>query len=165
MIIDQKRAHERILFERYLGMIKQHKGVTQGSLFPETLELSVTEINCLMEIFDDIRAIGFDLEIDGETKVIISGCPADIASMNSARLLKSIIAAFMNETLDIESERKERIAIEMARASAIPHGKPLTHEEMKELIDHLFACETPNFSPSGKSIINILNLDDIEKRF
>ncbi len=165
MIIDQKRAHERILFERYLGMIKQHKGVTQGSLFPETLELTVSEISCLTEIFDDIRAIGFDLELEGDTKVLIKGCPADVASMNSAGLLKSIISAFMNETLDIETERKERIAIEMARVSAIPHGKPLTHEEMRELIDNLFGCVTPNFSPSGRSIISILNLEDIEKRF
>ena len=76
-----------------------------------------------------------------------------------------MIAAFMNETLDVESDRKERIAREMAQTSAIPYGKTLTHEEMQDLVDHLFACKTPNFSPSGKNIISILNLDDIDKKF
>jgi DNA mismatch repair protein MutL len=165
MIIDQKRAHERILFEKYLTMIQQHQGVTQGSLFPETLELSAPEVNCLMEIFDDIRALGFDLEFDGANKIQINGSPADIASANPAGMLKNMIASFMNETLDIASERTEKIAKEMAQVSAISYGKVLTSEEMRELVDHLFACKLPNFSPSGKNIISILNLEDIEKRF
>ena len=165
MIIDQKRAHERILFERYLGMIQHRQGVTQGSLFPETLDLTPPEVNCLMEIFDDIRALGFDLEFTSETKLQINGSPADVASANPAGLLKNIIAAFMNETLDIASERTEKIAREMAQVSAISYGKMLTNEEMRELVDHLFACTMPNFSPSGKNIISILNLEDIEKRF
>jgi DNA mismatch repair protein MutL len=165
MMIDQKRAHERILFERFLGMIQHHQGVTQGSLFPEILELSTPEINCLMEIFDDIRALGFDIEVNSGSKIEIKGCPADLASSNPVMLLKNMIAAFMNETLDVESDRKERIAREMAQTSAIPYGKTLTHEEMQDLVDHLFACKTPNFSPSGKNIISILNLDDIDKKF
>ena len=165
MMIDQKRAHERILFERYIQQISSNRGIVQRSLFPEMLELSPPAASCLMEIFNDIRALGFDLEFKGETKLQINGYPADLASSNPVNLLENMISAFMNETLDIETERKEKIAREMAQASAIDYGKTLSHKEMRELVDHLFACETPNYSPSGKNIISILNIDEIEKRF
>ena len=165
MLIDQKRAHERILFERYLQLINNNRGIVQRSLFPEILELSPAAASCLMEIFNDIRALGFDLEFTGETRIQINGYPADLASSNPVSLLENMISAFLNETLDIETERKEKIAREMAQASAIAYGKPLSHQEMRDLVDHLFACEKPNYSPSGKNIISILNIDEIEKRF
>lgn len=165
MLIDQKRAHERILFERYMQMISNNRGIVQRSLFPETIELNAPAVSCLIEIFDDIRALGFDLEIKPENKVQINGYPADLASSNPVTLLENVISAFLNETLDIETGRKEKIAREMAQASAIQYGKTLSHEEMRELVDHLFACEMPNYSPSGKNIISILNLDEIDKRF
>ena len=165
MMIDQKRAHERILFERYMNMIQNHRGLVQRSLFPETLELTVSEMSCLKEIHDDIYAVGFDLEPTNDNTVLINGYPADSNSSNHAVLLQNIIAACMNDTSDIEAERKEQIAREMAQASAITYGKTLSYSEMKELVDNLFACELPNFSPSGKNIIHILSLDEIEKRF
>jgi len=165
MLIDQKRAHERILFERYIQLINNNRGIVQRCLFPEILELSPPAASCLMEIFNDIRALGFDLEFTGDTQVQINGYPADLASSNPVNMLENMISAFLNETLDIETERKEKIAREMAQASAIAYGKTLSHQEMRELVDHLFACETPNYSPSGKNIISILSLDEIEKRF
>jgi DNA mismatch repair protein MutL len=165
MIIDQKRAHERILFERYMNMITQHKGMVQRSLFPDILELNSPEMNCLIEIRDDIFALGFELEFTGETQVQIKGYPADITSSSPTVLLQNIIASFMDETPDMETERKEQVAREMAKVSSISYGKALSHEEMRELVDHLFGCEMPNFSPSGKTIIHILNIDEIEKRF
>jgi DNA mismatch repair protein MutL len=165
MIIDQKRAHERILFERYMNMITNHRGIVQRCLFPEILELTSPEMNCLMEIFDDIRALGFDLDVSRSPAVQINGYPADIESISPVTMLQNIIAAFVNEGSDIGGERKEQIAKEMALASAISYGKMLSHEEMKELVDHLFACGMPNFSPSGKEIIQILSLEEIEKRF
>jgi DNA mismatch repair protein MutL len=164
MMIDQKRAHERILFERYLGMISNQRGLVQRSLFPESVEFTAPEMNCLKEILDDLYSLGFDLQVVGDAKVHINGYPADV-TMGSSALLQNIISACLNETHDMGTERKQQIAREMANASAISYGKTLTHEEMKDLVDHLFACEMPNFSPSGKNIISILNLDEIEKRF
>lgn len=165
MLIDQKRAHERILFERYLCMIQNHRGLVQRSLFPETLELTASEMSCLKEISDEVYALGFDIEPTTDCTVQINGYPADAATSNPTVILQNIIAACLNEGSDVEAERKEQVAREMAHASAIPYGKTLSYEEMRELVDHLFACEMPNFSPSGKTIISILNLDEIEKRF
>lgn len=165
MMIDQKRAHERILFERYMAMINNNHGVTQKSLFPQTIDLTIDEINCLMEIFSDIRALGFDIEFISDTQLKIHGYPSDTDSTDPAWILRQIIASFTNETLDIETGRSERIAREMAMAASIPYGKMLKKEEMKDMVDHLFACETPIYSPSGKLIISILNLEEIEKRF
>jgi len=122
-------------------------------------------MSCLKNIQDDLHSLGFDIEISNDSKVQINGYPADLVSIGSSTLLQNIVAACMNDTPDIEAERKEQMAREMAQASAISYGKTLSHDEMKELVDHLFACEMPNFSPSGKNIISILNLDEIEKRF
>lgn len=164
MIIDQKRAHERILFERYLGMIHNQRGLVQRSLFPESVEFTEPEMACLKDLMDDLYSLGFDLQIVGDARVQISGYPADV-TMGSSALLQSIVSSCLTEAPNIETDRKEQIAREMAQASAISYGKILSHEEMKDIVDHLFACEMPNFSPSGKTIISILNLDEIEKRF
>lgn len=165
MMIDQKRAHERILFEHFIAIINNSHGVTQKSLFPKKVDFTLNEINCLMEIFDDIRALGFEIEFVNETQIAINGYPADIDLRDPERLLHHIIASFTNETLDIETGRREKIAKEMAIAGAVPYGTILKPEEMKDLVDHLFACETPNYSPSGKLIISIINLEEIEHRF
>lgn len=165
MMIDQKRAHERILFERYMGMIYEQRGLVQRSLFPETIEFSAPEIACLTEILEDLQSVGFDMEFINDCKVQVNGYPADVSSVSSTALLQNIVSACLADQTDIASDKKERMAREMAQAAAIPYGKTLSYEEMKELVDHLFACETPNFSPSGKSIISILGIDEIEKRF
>lgn len=165
MMIDQKRAHERILFERYMGMIYNQRGLIQRSLFPEVIEFNAPEIACLTEILEDLKSVGFEMEFINDCKVQVNGYPADVSSVSSTVLLQNIVAACMGDLTDIASDKKEQMAREMAQAAAIPYGKTLSHDEMKELVDHLFACETPNFSPSGKSIISILSLDEIEKRF
>jgi DNA mismatch repair protein MutL len=165
MIIDQKRAHERILFEKYMERIQNQQGVVQRSLFPETVDFSFAEFSCLKEIFDDIQSLGFEIEIVAENKAEIKGYPADMETMSAADLLKEIIHACMTDMVDLDAERKEKIAAQMAQVSAIPYGKNLSHSEMQELVDHLFGCSMPNYSPSGKSIISILSLDELEKRF
>lgn len=165
MMIDQKRAHERILYERYLTMMMHEQGVVQRTLFPQILDLTVNESSSLSEIFTDIRALGFDLEFVNDTSIAINGYPADSASNDPVQLLQQIIRSFGDISLDIETDRREKIAKELAVASAIPYGKSLSNEEMKDLVDHLFACSSPNYSPGGKIIINILSLEEIEKRF
>ncbi len=165
MIIDQKRAHERILYEHFINIVNSSQGLSQKSLFPQTINFTISEISCLMEIFDDIRTLGFDLEFLNETQILVNGYPADIDVSDPEFILRQIITSFTEETLDIETGRMEKIAKELAVAAAIPYGINLKHEEMKDLVDHLFACETPNYSPSGKLIINIVSLDEIENRF
>jgi DNA mismatch repair protein MutL len=165
MVIDQKRAHERILFEQYMEQLQNERGLVQRSLFPETIEFTFAEFSCLREIYDDITALGFELEILEDNKVEIKGYPADPATMSAPELLKDIVQACMSDMVDLETERKEKIASRMAQASAIPYGKALSHNEMRELVDLLFGCSMPNFSPSGKAIINILNVEELEKRF
>lgn len=165
MMIDQKRAHERILYEHYLEIIQHQSGDVQRTLFPQTLELTFDESSSLSEIFSDIRALGFDITFENETRIAVNGYPAEIASGEPLQLLKQIIQSFGEVIPDIETERREKIAREMAASAAIPYGKTLTSDEMKDLVDHLFACSSPNYSPSGKTIISILTLEEIEKRF
>jgi DNA mismatch repair protein MutL len=165
MIIDQKRAHERVLYEKYLSLIHYQQGITQRSLFPESVDLTLPEIECLKDISEDIKALGFEAEIVDDTKVEIKGYPSDAVAVNIPVLFKEIIQACMEENADFEASKKEKIAIQMAKAAAVPYGKSLTHEEMNELVDHLFGCSMPNFSPTGKTVLQIFNLEEIDKRF
>jgi DNA mismatch repair protein MutL len=162
MLIDQKRAHERILFERYLQMMQNEQSVVQRSLFPVTIELGMAETGCLMEVADEIKALGFEFDLVGNT-LSIKGYPSDAAS-DPAGTMKNILAGIMNEDPGEFNNQFEKIAAEMARASAIPYGKNLSPVEMREMIDMLFACATPNYSPSGKQTINILTIDELDKR-
>lgn len=164
MIIDQKRAHERILFENYIQSLAKNVPMAQKTLFPDTVEMDASDHNILMEILDDICAIGFDISDFGNNTIIINGCPSDIPNPNPKELIEILIEKYKSTEGDIKVNAKEKIAGSLAMASAINYGTPLTLEEMQEIVDQLFACEEPNYSPSGKKVISIITIDEFENK-
>lgn len=165
MIIDQKRAHERILYERFLGVLKNNIGVEQKNLFPESFDLNAADTELLKEIIDDINMLGFDIREFGDNTFVVNGTPADLSNINSVKFIESLIENYKNNKADIKNDIRENVVRSIAKASAINYGKTLTVEEMSNLIDCLFACKTPNYSPSGKSVFNIINIEELDKRF
>lgn len=165
MIIDQHRAHTRILFEQYIRSIKQQKGVSQQLLFPELLDLSVEDSHILEEIMEDLSFVGFDIDCFGKNTYRINGIPGNFESSNCISIIEDMISANRNNTLSGKDIIHERIATSLAKASAIPYGKVLGEEEISKLVDQLFACENHNYTPEGKSIIQILSENEIESRF
>jgi len=97
--------------------------------------------------------------------VTITGHPADSRNASPLGMLETLIAEYKQTLGDPSISARERVALSMARASAIPYGMPLTHEEMEELFDMLFACAMPNYSPAGKTVMNIITLDELDRRF
>lgn len=165
MMIDQKRAHERILFEEFYEKLHQNQGVSQRSLFPQSLVMSAEHINNLKEILPDLSILGFELEFKSDREIVIMGTPAELPNVDAAILLDDIINSVFTDNVDLKLDYKEQIAKEMAKTAAIPYGKILSQEELKSMVDKLFASSAPNYSPFGKPVISIIPMEDIEKNF
>lgn len=164
MIIDQQRAHQRILFERFVQSLAMNKGIAQQSLFPQTIEMNAADFAIIHEIIDDLSALGFDIRDFGNNSVVIHGLPADTEQTNTEELIHQLLEDYKNSKNDIQANQKQKIAKALARASAI-RQQPLKQEEMQELFHQLFACEAPSYAPNGKQIVNILSVEEIDKRF
>jgi DNA mismatch repair protein MutL len=163
MIIDQKRAHERILYERFLDNLESNRNISQTELFPVNLELNPADIFVLKEIENEIRMLGFNFQIT-DNMISINGRPSGIGSADPAIMLEILLEEYKKTQSDPSTGAMEKIASAMAGASAIPYGKVLLKNEMEDLFDTLFSCKSPNYSPKGKPVINILTLEEIDKR-
>jgi len=165
MLIDQRRAHERILFEQYIRSFAMNYPVAQRTLFPETIELDPADYLMLREIMEDLHAIGFDIRDFGGNTVVIAGYPADSRNENPKDLLEVFLEKYKSTESDIKTSVRERIARSLAVAGAVNYGETLSQAVMQELVDGLFACESPGYSPSGKPIVVIVGIEELEKKF
>ena len=165
MIINQKRAHEKILYENYLQLIKTGKAHIQKSLFPESIELNQEDYILLKELIEDLNLMGFDINDLGNRSVIVNGYPTEVDERNIPELIDSILEQYKTTASDLIQKNSEKIAVSLAKTAAIPYGKILNIEEMRNFIDQLFACSSPNYTATGKTIISIISLDEFEKRF
>jgi len=163
MVIDQKRAHERILYERLMQVLENNEVASQQQLFPETFELNASDATLLTSILPDLRALGFDIRDFGKNSFIINGTPGVLNTSSPIEIIESLLEEFKNSPVSLQEKAREAVAISLAQASAIPYGHALKPSEISELIDNLFACQTPNFSPKGTKILSIMPLEDFEK--
>lgn len=162
MMIDQKRAHETILYDTILSSMKNHRGVSQQSLFPETVELSVEDCSILESIMGELNTIGFDIHPFGRNTFVIHGTPSEIVTSSSQYLLEKLIQFYKDTQGDVNTFVKEDLAISIAQASSVNYNKPLSSTEIANLVDSLFASSSPNYTHDGKKIITILQMDDIK---
>lgn len=165
MVIDQKRAHERILFERFMEILKSESVASQQQLFPQTIELNPADSALLKTILDDLLSLGFDIREFGKDTFIINGTPGVLDISSPGLIVEKLLEEYKNSPVDARSKAKEQIAISLAKASALEYGTELKQEEIDHLIDNLFACATPNFSPDGKKVLNIIPIEDFDKSF
>jgi DNA mismatch repair protein MutL len=165
MVIDQKRAHERILFEKFMEVLKSDSVASQQLLFPQSLELNPADAAILQSIVPELLSLGFDIRDFGKNTFIISGTPVVLDVAEPSLIVEKLLEEFKTSPVDARSKAKEQIAKSLAKASALDYGTELKQEEIIHLIDELFACATPNFSPDGKRVLHIIQVTDIEKSF
>lgn len=167
MVIDQQAAHERILYERFLLHLEDRKGASQQSLFPQTVTLSPNDFELAKSLLDDIKSLGFEVREFGKNTLVIEGIPVDLGSnnFNETQLFEHLIEGFKNSQQELKLDKRDALARSMARNSSIKSGVSLEQEEMNTLIEQLFACKTPNFSISGKPVIQTIGLTEIDKKF
>ncbi len=164
MLIDQKRAHERILYEKYIEMGKGSFPPSQKTLFPKSIELDQADIAILSEMEEDLKNMGFETAYLGNNSISINAYPADAKNDDPSEMLEILIQDYKSTQQSPDKGHKERVASSLARATAIPYGRHLSTEEMQELFDTLFACSIPHYSLSGKAVVNIISLDELDKR-
>ena len=165
MVIDQKRAHERILYEHYLYSLKNELGNVQKELYPQTIEVEASDYVLIEKILDDLNRLGFDIRKLGDNTLVVNGLPSHAGSDDPKEIVEIFLEDYKSTERDIEEGVKEKIARSMARASAISYGKQLSVDEMSELVDSLFACKSPNYSPTGKTVVYLMPIEELEKRF
>ena len=165
MLIDQHRAHVRVLFDRYMTQIRQRQGVSQGVLFPELIQLPVSEAAVLESLSDDLAAVGFDLSPLGGGSYAINGIPSGIEGLNPVELVRNMVHTAMEKGSDVKEEVRTILALTLARAAAIVYGQVLSNDEMSNLVDSLFACSMPSYTPDGRTVLSTIREEDIEKLF
>jgi DNA mismatch repair protein MutL len=165
MLISQQAAHERILYERFLQQLQNHTGISQQSLFPQSVTLNSSDFELLRELLPDIRALGFDIREFGKNTVVVEGIPADIANANEHELLEQLLEGFKNNLAILKLDKRDNLARSLARNAAIKTGVKLSLEEMNQLVDQLFACQMPNMALNGKPVITTFTLNELAERF
>lgn len=165
MIINQQRAHIRILYDRYMSQLRNHKNASQRLLFPDMVHFSPSEIPILEGITDDLHDLGFELSDLGSGTYAINGVPAGIEGLNPENLLTDLVHVAIEKGSKIKEEVQGMLALTLAKAAAIVPGQVLSNEEMDNLVDGLFAVPTPNYTPDGKTVLVVLKEEEIEKMF
>lgn len=163
MIVDQRRAHIRILYERYLAQMKEHDAATQGLLFPELLELSPSDAALLSSMLDDVRSLGFDIVPLGGSTFSIVGTPS--GQINPLAVVQQMIETVKMQDSVGSDALHHRLALVLAQHNAIEVGEVLTPVQMETLIGDLFSCDNPNLSPNGQSVLTILRQEAMDKMF
>lgn len=163
MMVDQRRAHIRILYERYMKQMQEHNAATQGLLFPELLELSPSDAALLTGILDDVRALGFDITSLGGSSFSIVGAPSEQA--NPVAVVQEMVESVKQQDGGHADALHHQLALVLARHNAIEVGEVLSSVQMETLIGDLFQCDNPNLSPNGKTILTILQQETIDKMF
>jgi DNA mismatch repair protein MutL len=165
MIVDQHRAHERIIYERNLKLLAQGAGISQTELFPRHVELNAADLALVQDVLPELRSMGFDLELFGGRTVQVNGMPAEAADEDPAKLLEQLLEQLKHEKGSLRNERHHVLARGMATSMAIRAGRTLGPAEMHDLIDRLFACEMPYHTPGGKPTLITYGLDELNERF
>lgn len=165
MVIDQHRAHVRILYDDYMRRFEDRAHTSQRVMFPEMITVPASEAVIMDSILPDLELIGFDLSPLGNGSYSINGVPAGTENLDATELLQSMLEAAKEKGKDFKEEVHSLIALKLAESAAIPVGKSLNNQEMSKLVDELFVSPTPNYTPDGRLILSILPQEDIEKLF
>lgn len=166
MIIDQQRAHERILYERYISFLDKGDSPKQQLLFPESIILMDNETLLLRDMLNDIKGLGFEISEAGKNTFIITAVPADMLEQEP---LQDVFEGFIEQFQKLDSntrlDTKGKLARSLAKRLSIKHGRSLGEQEMIALTESLFLCKMPYQSPAGKPVLIMLHTDEIADRF
>lgn len=165
MIVSQYRAHVRILYDRYMAQMARRENVSQGLLFPELLTLPSSDARILEDMLEDVRYLGFDVTSIGGGSFSINGLPADVGGLSPQILLQDMVDSVREGGTPGLADYKHRIALSLAKATAIVDGQFLSQEEMDVLMSDLLKSTNPNITPDGKTIIAVLTQENIDKMF
>ncbi|HEM49102.1 MAG TPA: DNA mismatch repair endonuclease MutL [Caldithrix sp.] len=165
VIIDQHVAHERVLFERVMRVLKEgDASYGQKLLFPQKINLNYEDFMVFKDINDILYKLGFSIKVFSGNTIIIEAMPSDVKVGRESQILLDIIDYYHNEPLKA-FDHIEKVAAAYACKNAIKSGEKLNQVEMHNLVDQLFACESPFFCPHGRPVIVTIDLDELDRKF
>jgi len=165
MLIDQHRAHLRVLYDRFRRQQEGRSGCVQGLLFPQLVQLSPSRAVLLRAMTAELESVGFEISDLGNGDYSISGIPAGAEGLDPVKLLQSLLEDAEAKEGGAGDEVAHVVALGLARRAAIPVGQALGQQEMEDLVEKLFATETPNYTPDGKLVLTILRHEKLERLF
>ncbi|MBN1598607.1 MAG: DNA mismatch repair endonuclease MutL [Bacteroidales bacterium] len=163
MIIDQKLAHERILYEQFIQSIAHNRNIAQRELYPTKIDLDPSHYILINEIKDDLALVGIDISDLGSNTIAVNSCPAGFEGLDPGDILEQLLEEYKTTEQKVGGSATKAVAASLAKAAATPYGKYLHTSEMQQIVDELFACENPNYSPDGKKIVAIVPLEQLDK--
>jgi DNA mismatch repair protein MutL len=165
MLIDQRRAYERILYDQFHASLTKRNGSSQQLLFPKTISLSPVDFQLALDLRDELTSLGFQFDELGHNTFIIRGVPTQTTGEKEEELFANLLAQLREDTGRLKIDRQESMARSLARRSAQRHVIRLSVPERRALVDQLFASANPSYTPGGESIMMVLSLDKIAGLF
>ena len=165
MVIDQHRAHVRILFDRYIGCIHAGNLSSQAVLFPEVLHLGAAQSVTLEGLLPEMEQLGFSLSHLSGNDWSINAIPSGLDGVDASTMVNNIIASVDDGGAPVKKRILEHLASSLAQSAAIPVGRTLMQEEMEVLVADLLKLPEPNYTPDGKTIITVIPMEQINKLF
>ncbi|MDQ3290184.1 MAG: DNA mismatch repair endonuclease MutL, partial [Bacteroidota bacterium] len=165
MLVDQQAAQERILYELYSASLQKNSGTSQALLFPQVVQLSPGDYDLLQQLTKEFNALGFVFSEFGKHTIVLNGIPADVPARDEKALLEELLEQYKNNQQEISLSTKENLARSMAKRVSSRYTSRLTDLEMNALVDKLFACQTPNYTPSGQKTLVMMELGQLQNFF
>ncbi len=166
MIIDQQRAHERVMFEKFKHVLEKRNAASQQLLFPENIRLTENDAEILKEIIESIRFLGFGINELGKNNFVIDATPQDLPEDHALQdLMEGIIENVQKNRVDLKQDMQNNVLRSMAKRLSIKYGKALSEEEMASLTNNLFACRIPQYTPAGKPVLQIISHNELSEKF
>lgn len=157
MVVNQHRAHVRVLFDQNMQCINSGNRPSQKELFPIVVQFEKADCIVLENLMEDICSLGFDLSNLGGGAYSVNGIPAGLEGIDISTLLHDMVVSAKEMTNDIRRDAQEALALTMAENAAIVYGQVLSSMEMERLLRDLFATKIPARTPDGKLVYTILD--------
>jgi DNA mismatch repair protein MutL len=165
VIIDQHRASQRVLFERYKQAFEEHNAHTQKVLFPEVIQFPASYSDQLPLTLEELQHLGFDISNLGGGSYSINGVPAGLGGMDATKLVGELINETIEQGVKASEEVHTILALGLAKRAATPVGEIMSQEDTDNLIKQLFECSTQKYTPDGKLILAEIPDDELLKKF
>ena len=165
VVIDQNRAHERILYEDYLRKTTVNEAVSQQLLFPLQLKFSKSDNTILKELQQPLETTGFVFSTFTDENIELTGVPVGVKESEVHIVFEQLIHDIEHEIPDVNFSISDLLSKSLAKSLAIKNGKKLEREEQEHIINTLFSCKEPSISPTNKTVFTTLKVEELDKKF
>ena len=165
LVIDQHRAHQRVLYEEFLEQITIKEAISQQLLFPLKLEFGMDEINILETLKSQLEQTGFMFSMVDNESMELCGIPASVNNEQAILVLEQVVYDVQNQLPDTHFSQTDMLSKSLAKSLAIKAGQNLNSDERDHLVNKLFACKDPTTTPTNQLTFITINIEDLDKKF